>query len=91
MARPKVLLTRRWPQRVEAALRCHFEVSVNPADTAMNPGQLQSALSSHDAVLTTVTDRITAEILAQCPMRARLLDNVCAFFDGLPLPDRVIG
>jgi lactate dehydrogenase-like 2-hydroxyacid dehydrogenase len=74
MTRPKIRLTRRWPAAVEAVLAARYDAVLNPDDTPLSPNDLRQALAGHDAVLTTVTDRVDAAALAP-PLRVRILGN----------------
>ena len=74
-ARPVVIVTRRLPEQVEAILREKFDAHLRNPDSAMSPGELATALRSADAVLCTVSDRITAEMLGVANRRARILAN----------------
>ena len=56
MARPNVLLTRRWPDAVEQRLGQSYEVTLNERDLPMDRGALVEALRTQDAVCPTVTD-----------------------------------
>ena len=64
MPTPKVLLTRRWPSEVEHYLSQRYDLTVNEQDAPMDAAALQAALVAYDAVCPTVTDKLTAEILA---------------------------
>jgi lactate dehydrogenase-like 2-hydroxyacid dehydrogenase len=75
MARPKVIVTRRWPESVEAELQRHFDVALNGEDVPFTREQLAQAFAGADAVFPTVTDRIDAAILSAGPVRARLIGN----------------
>jgi glyoxylate reductase len=75
MNKPKVVVTRRWPAAVEAALTERFDVSLNPGDRPLTPYQLRDAMLNADAVLPTVTDRIDASVLDLDAPRARILAN----------------
>ena len=65
MSKPRVILTRRWPQEVEARAREVFDVELNERDVPMSPGQLQECLRNADGVCPTVSDSIDAEVLNQ--------------------------
>ena len=64
MPTPKILLTRRWPSEVEHYLSQRYDVTVNENDTPPDAAALQAALATYDAVCPTVTDKLTAEVLA---------------------------
>ncbi len=81
MARPKLMVTRRWPAAVEAALTQRFDTTFNRSDRPLTGEELSEALASADAVLPGVTDRIDATVLSLRQPRARLLAN-CGQVEG---------
>lgn len=74
MTRPKVVVTRRWPQEVEERLAKTFDVTLNETDRPYGKGELIAALQEADAVLPTVSDRLGAELFAN-GVRAKILGN----------------
>jgi glyoxylate reductase len=60
MTKPRLLLTRRWPDAAEAALAEQFDLSPNSADNPMPSDALAEAMRSYDALGVTVTDRLDA-------------------------------
>jgi lactate dehydrogenase-like 2-hydroxyacid dehydrogenase len=83
--RPVVIVTRRLPQAVEAELTRDFDARLNPEDQPLGPEGLRAALSGADALLCTVTDRVTAEVLSAEPLRARLLANFGVGFNHIDI------
>lgn len=81
MARPKLMVTRRWPAAVEAALAERFDTTFNRSGRALTGEELSEALASADAVLPSAADRIDATVLSRCEPRARLLAN-CDLVEG---------
>ena len=75
MARPKVLLTRRWPEAVERHLADRYALTPNLADAPMDADALSEALRSHDAVCPTVSDVLDAAVLEGGRGGARILGN----------------
>ncbi|MEX2648256.1 MAG: D-glycerate dehydrogenase [Alphaproteobacteria bacterium] len=73
MAKAKILVTRRWSAEVEARLAELFDARLNADDKPMTAAELMAALGACDAVLPTVTDRMTAEVLDAEPLKARIL------------------
>lgn len=73
--RPRILLTRRWPESVERYLAERYDVTLNERDVPMTAVQLRAALAEYDALCPTVTDRIDAEVLAAPTARVRLIGN----------------
>jgi lactate dehydrogenase-like 2-hydroxyacid dehydrogenase len=82
-ARPTVVVTRRLPEPVEQELARDFDARLNQEDRPLGPDGLRQALQSADAVLCTVTDKLTAELLSVSPRRARLLANFGVGFNHI--------
>ena len=74
-SRPTVVVTRKLPGPVEDRLEREFATRLNRDDHPFTTPELQEALRAADALLPTVTDRITTEVLSVEPLRARILAN----------------
>ena len=83
MHKPRVILTRRWPEAAEARLRELFDVSLNASDQPLSEAQIKKALRDYDAVLPTVTDALTAEVLSVEPLRTKILANFGVGFNHI--------
>ena len=83
MSKPRVIVTRRWPQEVEARLAEQFAVELNREDRPLDRHALKAAFSAADAVFPTVTDAIDAEVLSAEPLRARLIGNFGVGFNNI--------
>lgn len=76
MARkPRILVTRRWPEAVERVLAERFDASFNASDIAMDSAALVEALRSFDAVLPTVSDRLPASLFEPNDVCTKILGN----------------
>ncbi|MGH7703256.1 MAG: 2-hydroxyacid dehydrogenase [Gemmatimonadales bacterium] len=84
-ARPRVVVTRKLPAPVEAALTERFDARLNPEDRPLDAAGLREALQGADALLPTVTDRLTAEVLAAEPLRAKILANFGVGFNNIDI------
>jgi lactate dehydrogenase-like 2-hydroxyacid dehydrogenase len=84
-SRPVVIVTRRLPQAVEAELTRDFDARLNIEDRPLGPEGLRAALTGADALLCTVTDRLTADVLSAEPLRARLLANFGVGFNHIDI------
>ena len=73
--RPSVLVTRRWPEAVEAQLSRDYEVTLNTRDKPLQAKDFRDALGKFDAVLPTVTDKLTAEALDVSGAQTKILGN----------------
>lgn len=85
MTKPKALVTRRWPAPCEARLREHFDVTLNLDNHPLTVAELQAALRDYDALLPTVTDHLTAEVLNVEPLRCRILGNFGVGYNHIDL------
>lgn len=85
MAKPKVLVTRRWPQAVEAQLSESFDTVFNTADKPLTPDQFRDALGSYDAVLPTVTDKIGSAALELARPQTKILANYGVGFSHIDM------
>ncbi|MEM8993036.1 MAG: NAD(P)-dependent oxidoreductase, partial [Pseudomonadota bacterium] len=85
MSKPKIICTRKWPERVERVLQERFDVTLNTADIAMTTEELVAALNDYDAVCPTVTDKVSAEVLA-APGRAKMLGQFGVGFNNIDIP-----
>jgi len=74
MSRPRILVTRRWPEAVETRLAQEFDATFNPDDTPMTEAALRDAMAEYDAILPTVTDKLGVAAFAEAP-RVRILAN----------------
>jgi len=83
--RPVVVVTRRLPEAVHHALTREFDARINPDDRPLTADGLREALGSADALLTTVTDKVTADVLAAEPRRAGLVANFGVGFNNIDI------
>jgi lactate dehydrogenase-like 2-hydroxyacid dehydrogenase len=75
MALPKVVVTRKLPPAVENAVAAAFDARLNANDVAMTASQLADAMKNADAILCTVTDKLTAEHFELGARRVRVIAN----------------
>ncbi len=85
MSKPKVLVTRKWPAEVEQQLQRLYEVTLNEQDIAMSDDELKAAMQNYDAVLPSVTEQITADILNVENKRAKILGNFGVGFNHIDI------
>ena len=78
-----VIVTRRLPEPVHQALTREFDARLNPDDRPLTADGLRQALGTADALLTTVTDKLTAEVLSAEPRRAKLVANFGVGFNNI--------
>ena len=74
-AKPRVLVTRRWPEAVEAKMSEVFDLQLNQADKPLGIADFRDAFQGFDAVLPTVTDKLPAEAFGDSKARVKILAN----------------
>ncbi len=75
MKKARILVTRRWPEAVEAVLSERFEATFNAGDRPMDQAALADALAHYDAVLPTVSDRLPAALFERERLSTRIIGN----------------
>lgn len=82
MARPRVLVTRRWPEEVERQLAERFDVTLNENDTPLSRDALAAAMSAYDVVCPILSDRLDAGVIAAGD-RVKLIANYGVGFEHI--------
>jgi glyoxylate reductase len=75
LARPRVVVTRKLPDAIEARMEELFDVVLNPADRPMSAEALGAALAGADVLVPTIVDRIDAALIAKAGPRLKLIAN----------------
>ncbi len=85
MSKPKVIVTRKWPEPVEAQLKELYDVQLNEQDVAMTPDELKAALANCDAFCPTVTDPVNADVLGTPDISAKIIASYGVGFNHIDL------
>lgn len=83
MTQPRVLVTRRWPEAVEAAIADRFDAIFNETDRPLSNDDFKLAFKEVDAILPTVTDSIGASLFEAADTRTRILANYGVGFNHI--------
>ena len=83
--KPKILISRRWPQAVETRLSARYDVTLNETDTPLTLDQLRAAMTEYDALCPTVSDKVPAEVLSALGARVRIVANYGAGYEHIDL------
>lgn len=75
MNKPRVFVTRRWPEAVERKLSELFDPIFNEKDQPLGEQALSAALEQCDALLPTVTDKVGPAVFNGSAPRARIIAN----------------
>ena len=85
IAGARAVVTRRLPDPVEERLAGLVDARLNPDDRPLTAGELAEAMRGADALVATVTDRLTADLLSATPRRVRIVANFGAGVDHIDL------
>ncbi len=85
MTKPVVIITRKWPEQVEARLQQLYDLRLNLDDHPMSTAELQQAMREADAVLPTVTDTMSADVIDVEDRRANILGNFGVGFNHIDI------
>lgn len=83
MSKPRVLITRRWPEQAERAMAEHFDLTLNDNDIPMSEADLIAAMAEYDAICPCVTDRMAATVLQAENTRVKIIGNYGVGFDHI--------
>lgn len=81
--KPLVVVTRKLPEAVETRMRELFDARLNLDDQPMSREALIEAVQTADVLVPTVTDEITAEIIAAAGDQLKLIANFGNGFDNI--------
>ena len=84
-ARPTVLVTRRLPAPVESRASALFDARLNDNDAPLSTDQLVEAMRTSDALLPTVTDKLTAAVLGASGRRAKIVSNFGVGYNNIDI------
>jgi len=85
MSKPKVIVSRKWPEEVEAQLKELYDVQLNENDIPMTADEMKHALANCDAFCPTVTDAVNADVLSGDNIRAKMIGSYGVGYNHLDL------
>lgn len=85
MSKPKVFVTRKWPESVEAKLKELYDVTLNEYDRPLSAAHFKDALQNYDAVCPTVCDSFPAEVINVPNKRCKILGNFGVGFNHIDI------
>ena len=81
----KVLVTRKWPKKVESKLSQTFDTKLNVSDTPLTESELIKAMQDYDALLPTVTDKINDNIISCENRKVKVIGNFGVGFNNIDI------
>jgi lactate dehydrogenase-like 2-hydroxyacid dehydrogenase len=83
--RPRILVTRKWPERVEALIAERYDATFNVDDIPLTEAALAAAMVDYDAICPTITDKLHAGIFGVAGRRVKIIANYGAGFEHIDL------
>jgi glyoxylate reductase len=83
--RPKILVTRRLPEAVEERMTALFEAQFNQSDAPYSADALIGALADRDVLVSSITDRIDADLIGRMPSNVKLIAQFGNGFDNIDI------
>jgi len=83
--RPRIFVTRRLPESIEARMAMLFDAEINEDDVPLAPETLVARLADKQVLVSTITDRIDADLIARLPPQVRLIAQFGNGFDNIDL------
>lgn len=71
--KPHILVTRRLPETIEARMATLFETHVNEGDVTLTGDDIVEGLVGKDVLVSSITDRIDAALIARLPKSVRMI------------------
>jgi gluconate 2-dehydrogenase len=89
----KLLITRVLPEKVLAAARARFDVTLRDEEGALTPAELRASLREYDLIIPSIGDRYQADVFADVPdAKAKILANFGAGYNHIdPAAARAAG
>ena len=81
----KILVTRKWPKKVEEKLLTTFDTTLNVEDRPLSEAELIEGMKSYDALLPTVTDPITDKIISTSNKKVKIIGNFGVGFNNIDI------
>ena len=85
MSKPRVIVSRKWPEEVENRMQELFDVQLNESDVPMTVSQMHGALQGADAFCPTVSDQVNAAVLSVDNLKARIIGSYGVGFNHIDL------
>jgi len=83
--RIKILVTRKINDSAIKLLKEYFDVDCINKNEPLNPNFLINNLCKYDGVLTTITEKITQNVLVNCKDNLKAISNMAAGFDNIDI------
>jgi glyoxylate reductase len=85
VGKPKILVTRRLPAQVEARMATLFDARFNETDAPLSANELVTQLAGKDVLVSSITDRLDADLIGRLPESVKLVAQFGNGFDNIDI------
>jgi glyoxylate reductase len=85
VGKPKILVTRRLPAQVEARMATLFDARFNETDAPLSANDLVAQLAGKDVLVSSITDRLDADLISRLPESVKLIAQFGNGFDNIDI------
>ncbi len=85
LSRPKIFVTRRLPEQIEARMAALFDVAFKPVDGVLSPDALIEGVQGCDVLVSSINDRIDSALIARLPPELKLIAQFGNGFDNIDI------
>ncbi|OEO32488.1 D-glycerate dehydrogenase [Devosia insulae DS-56] len=85
LSRPKIFVTRRLPEQIEARMATLFEVTSKPVDGVLSADAIIEGVQGKDVLVSSINDPIDAALIARLPSELKLIAQFGNGFDNIDI------
>jgi len=85
LSRPKIFVTRRLPEQIEARMATLFEVTSKPVDGVLSADAIIEGVQGKDVLVSSINDPIDAALIARLPPELKLIAQFGNGFDNIDI------
>jgi glyoxylate reductase len=85
LSRPKIFVTRRLPEQIEARMATLFEVTSKPVDGVLSADAIIEGVQGKDVLVSSINDPIDAALIARLPKELKLIAQFGNGFDNIDI------
>ncbi|WP_337956205.1 2-hydroxyacid dehydrogenase [Devosia sp. ZB163] len=85
LSRPKIFVTRRLPEQIEARMATLFEMTCKPVDGVLSADAIIEGAEGNDVLVTSINDPIDAALIARLPSSVKLIAQFGNGFDNIDI------
>ena len=85
LSRPKIFVTRRLPEQIEARMAALFDGTCKPVDGVLSPDALIEGATGKDVLVSSINDRLDADLISRLPKELKLIAQFGNGYDNIDI------